>query len=314
MLTEICMLSDAFLVLKNNLELNPSFNELIQQKHNAIRDTLKIIDPSIETQLIGSLQRCTRIQPHNNEEFDIDILVLMGNFTGWTRVPGLGVSPLMAMQKLNEAVQLSPRYNAMDPQADQPTITIEHSNNIKIELVPAYRDMVGSSPDGVPHSPIGRGYWVAKDGVWQLADYDYDSDHVTEHNKNTNGWFVPTIKMLKSIRRLYFPKMKSYHLEVIATYTLPSLVNTYKAQNVKFGYADLIAGFFATAPSYLAIPLRMQGSNGPRLALEATELPAVKETFLNIQQHCNTIYQMSSVGQQMKAWKLLFGEPFPSTI
>ena len=71
------MISGSFLKLKSNLELNKTFDEIIQQRHNAVRSVLENNLSNIETKLIGSLQRKTRIQPRPEDGFDIDILVIL---------------------------------------------------------------------------------------------------------------------------------------------------------------------------------------------------------------------------------------------
>jgi hypothetical protein len=71
-----------FVKMKQNLELNPSFDETIQVRHNAIRSSLENNGVAVrDTKLIGSLQRKTRIQPREGDEFDIDILVILARIT-----------------------------------------------------------------------------------------------------------------------------------------------------------------------------------------------------------------------------------------
>ena len=116
------MIQEAFQKLRTNLELNDTFDVLIQQRHNAVRSVIENNMGTVNTKLIGSLQRKTRIQPKQNGTFDIDILVVLGSFYNWLPLgaPG-GVTPAAAMQTLHEAVNESDRYRAMGPQQDQPT-------------------------------------------------------------------------------------------------------------------------------------------------------------------------------------------------
>jgi Second Messenger Oligonucleotide or Dinucleotide Synthetase domain len=75
---------DHFLKLKTNLELTPSFDQVVQTRHAAVQSALENTGAAIrEMKLIGSLQRQTRIQPRQNDPFDINILVVLGSFYNW---------------------------------------------------------------------------------------------------------------------------------------------------------------------------------------------------------------------------------------
>ncbi len=64
------MINSALQNLKTKLELNPSFNTIIQQKHNAVRSVVENKISGARTKLIGSLQKNTRIQPKTDDLFD----------------------------------------------------------------------------------------------------------------------------------------------------------------------------------------------------------------------------------------------------
>ena len=103
------MITDTFLKLKSNLEPNNTFAETISRKHNAVRG---VIDQSVQdTKLIGSLHkhRQTRIQPEEGHDFDIDILVILGDFNNW--LPSGGVTAQMAMNQVHSLVQQSDKYS-----------------------------------------------------------------------------------------------------------------------------------------------------------------------------------------------------------
>ena len=39
-------------------------------------------------------------------------------------------------------------------------------------------------------------YWVpARQGKWELADYDFEAEQITAINDSTGGLLVPTVKM-----------------------------------------------------------------------------------------------------------------------
>lgn len=300
----------AFLRLKKNLELNPSFDEIVQQKHKAVRDFLQNNGILTDTKLIGSLspQKQTRIQPRQDNTFDIDILIILDEFIGW--VPYGGITTYEAMEKLESTLRKSDRYRAMRPRQDQPTVVFEHANGIKIELVPAYIDKIGYSPTGIAHSPVGRGYWIPKNGgLWELADYDYDAGYISKMNAVSSGWLIPCIKMLKVIKRLWFNEdMISFHLEILATKIIPPRIITRKMLGLRITYPMLIESFFTDAQQMVLFPVKIPGSNS---TFVKTEYPyTLKSRFKEIADYCKSIRTLSSINDRLKGWKKLFGDPF----
>lgn len=308
------MLDEAFKKLKTNLELNESFDARIQQRHGAVRSAIENIEPSLKTQLIGSLQRRTRIQPRQADPLDMDILVIMGTFYNWVAPGEGGVTAAAAMAKANDILAESDRYSAMDPQIDDPTITFKYSDETKVELVPAYIDGIGRSPDGTPHTPTGRGFWVAKNGGWELADYDFDAEHLTEQNAAADTHLVPTIKMLKALKREYFPKMGSFHLEILAARVLPPRIAQMKAHGETVTYPALITAFFEDALPMLGEAVRMPGSNGPRICMSPLDISEVGNAFGVILRFCRTIEAEATETAQVEKWRELFGVLIPYNV
>lgn len=298
--------NQAFLKLKSNLELSETLSESVTQKHNAVREAIENKLFPLKTQLIGSLQRQTTINPKKDSPLDIDILVVLGSFYYWT-YPPYGISPQDAMAKLNSAVRQVERYDALNPQKDQPTVVFEYKDGIKVELVPAYLDQIGYSPDGKLHTPIGRGYWVAKNGRWELADYDHEADYISKQNKICGGWLIPTIKMLKAIKREHFPIMKSFHLEVIASLILPLSI---LLRRRPFSYPQLIADFFTYAPLYLGNPVKIPDSNSPRVGLEPFGSFSLYKPFKGLKEISTNMHLVNET-DQLKYWRVIFGEIFP---
>jgi hypothetical protein len=68
-----------FTKLRQNLELNQTLDELVQARHAAVRRAV----PGKESKLIGSFQRKTKIQPRPEDELDVDILIVLGEFHRW---------------------------------------------------------------------------------------------------------------------------------------------------------------------------------------------------------------------------------------
>lgn len=306
------MISDAFKKFKSNLELNETFSKIIESRHNAVRSVVENNGSGVKTQLIGSLQRQTKIQPKEGQIFDIDILVILGNFYSW--VPTGGISPQDAMKKLGDIIKESDRYGSMGPVQDQPVITIPYQDNTKVELVPAYLDCIGQSSDGVLHSPKERAYWIPKNGRWVLADYDHEAAHMTSLNTMTDGWFIPVVKMLKSAKREYIPQLGSFHLEVVAGDIIPLTYLQRRQGNLEISYPALITDFFHNAADFLVNPVKVNGSNSPHCYLDSATKNETLQTISNIKNHCNSINNMTSDIAKLKAWRELFGEAFPATL
>jgi hypothetical protein len=74
-------LNDKLILLKGNLEPSETLSLMIQARHNAVRRSVKKGNPNVvDTKLIGSVRRKTRIHPRTEDKFDIDILVIFGSF------------------------------------------------------------------------------------------------------------------------------------------------------------------------------------------------------------------------------------------
>lgn len=306
----VSRLNMVFSALKSNLELTPTFDQLIQQRHNAVRSVIENNGHPPNTKLIGSLQRETRIHPRKNDEFDIDVLVILGEFTGW--VSSGGISPYSAMENLRGMVTESERYDAMNPAVDQPTVFFEYSDGTKVEIVPAYLDKIGYSSSGAIHTPTGRSYWVPKNGQWILADYDHEANHITEQNKLTNGWLIPTIKMLKAIKREHLDEMLSFHLEILAAMIIPNAYSIRKQQGLKINYPTLISDFFGSAQRLITSPVRMPGSNSPTVELKLLHQPKISQAVNNIKLYIDKINSEASETARIASWRTLFGEVFPA--
>lgn len=282
--------AQAFNLFKSKLELIQSFQEEVTTHHNAVREWIESYDANIETKLIGSLQRKTRIQPQAEDIFDIDILVVLGSFNRWVLLGG--IKPEDALSNIEDVVSEHGTYEKLGVETDNPTITFKYEDNTKVELVPAYLDNVGHAPDGMLASPVGRGYWIPKNNRWVMADYDYDAEYITLANKNSDGYLIPTIKMLKSAKRNLFPNMKSYHLEVLATSIIPNTIEYFKEQKWEISYQYLIYMFFWLCKDEVLKTINIPGSKSPSADEYMTSLrkQELSSLFSKIAEYCkNTL-------------------------
>jgi hypothetical protein len=193
----------------------------------------------------------------------------------------------------------SERYGAMNPQQEAPTISVKYADKTVVEFVPAYIDQIGKSPDGTQHSPAGRAYWIPKNGKWELADYDYEADYISRQNLLSDGWLIPTIKMLKAIKRTYSPQMRSFYLDIVATTVIPISVASQKQYGLHVSYPQLIRDFFTYAPLHFNLPVRIPGSHSPAIQLNSVDAIALTEVFQQIKAYIDSFTALASKHKDM---------------
>lgn len=302
-------LDEAFNELKSRLELSQTLEESVKTHHKAIREWIESLGTKIETKIIGSLQRKTRIQPRPDKDtFDIDILVVLGSFYSW--LSSGGVMPVDALNEVQDIVSQNRTYLRMGPETDSPAIILEYSDDIKVELIPAYIDRVGYSPSGVPTPPVGRGYWIPKNNKWAIADYDFDADYISKANEDCDDYLIPTIKMLKAIKRNLFPDMKSYHLETSAAIIIPATVKYLTQKGFQISYPLLVFYFFLCTKKEILKSVGIPGSK----TTSADEYMTLdrKQELSKLFNDIVVDYVINNEKDAAKWWRELFGPPFPS--
>lgn len=300
--------------LKSNLEPSTSLQKAVSQHHNSVRKFIENQYPHIKTQLIGSQQRLTRVHPRPNELCDIDILVTLDKVVSW--VPAnQGTSPEQAIQFTHTVLEGSKRYAGMEPTPENRVVTLEYEGNVNVELIPAFLDHVNSFPDGTPRMASQRAYWIPnKKGGWELADYNYDADYITKTNKQCDGILIPTIKVLKAVKREHFPEMKSFHLEVILTNMILSVVELFKKYDTPITIPHLMKVFFSLAPSSFEKENSLPGSLSTPITIAPDKAASLKSKFSVIAEYCNLIDTEPNIGNKIEMWRKLLGEAFPLTI
>lgn len=302
-----------FLKLKSNLELNPDLEETISTKHKAIRDYIKNNNPSVkDSKLIGSIARKTRIHPGKDNRIDIDVLVIMGEFYDWVNIGG--ISPGDALDELHRTVFESERYKTKNPVQDEPTIKLTYDDNIDIELVPAYVDNIGRDRFGNSTEPKGRGYWVVKNNAWEIADYDHEADYISEQNRVSDGYLIPTIKILKALKRNHFSDLGSFPLEVIASNIIPLSVLMRKRNNTAIEYHDLIEDFLEQAPVQISEEICVPNSKSNPTVIDPLMSHLIKDRVSELGKEVKRINSMPFKTDKVNAWKQLFGEHFPVSL
>jgi len=302
-----------FQKFKSNLELDPTLAGKISTRHLAIREYLKNNHPGFkEAKLIGSNQRKTRIHPGATQQFDIDIIVVVGEFHNWVSTGG--IAPHEAINALHATINESPRYLAMNPVHDAPTIKLTDTSELQVELVPAYLDMIGRDSLGNELGSKGRGYWIAKNGSWHMADYDHEADWISSQNASSGGDLIPIIKMLKAIKRAYFPELGSFQLEIMAAQIIPDTIAVRKLFGLTVSYGDLIQEFFDQAPARLGGAIQIPGSKSAPMYLDPTIITKLATTFKQIGDYIRRTSSLPGQGAKVNNWRRLCGEHFPVTI
>ena len=308
----VLTVEQAFQNIKSDLELSETLQDAVTTHHNAIRNWIELNDPSIKTQLIGSLQRKTRIQPCTNSDcFDMDILVVLDSFYNW--LSSGGISPTDALNRLENIVSENEQYERMGPETDSPAIVLEYADNTKAELIPAYIDRIGHAPDGTPTQPAGRGYWIPKNNRWVIADYDFDTEYIIKANAASNKYLIPVVKMLKSSKRNLFSVMSSYHLEALTAQIIPAVVQHYNNIGLGITFPQLISAFFDIAKTAVLSATKIPGSKSPYADtyMTSSQKTDLSNAFGKISAFCKQVVTMSGTNA-IKAWHKLFGSPFPA--
>ncbi len=296
----------AFTEFRKRLELDPSYDGIIQARHAAVRSVIENYLPGARTQLIGSLQRRTRIDPLTGlQGFDIDLLVELGYFDRF--VQG-GTMPADALNTVEQSISSSLRYNKMGAHEDAPTIVIPYTDGVKVEVVPAYRDRV---PGRVP---VGRAYWIPRGGRWVLADYDHDAKYISDMNTASGNRLIPVIKMLRAWRRHRVGSLlRPYHLEVLAASSVPFVVSYYQGRQMIPSWPRIISGFFACAVAAAHQPASIPASlsEPPDYYLH----PASRGVLANEMQAMTDWTSRALNAEDATAigmWREVFGPPFPA--
>lgn len=172
----------------------------ISMRYKAITRSINInfwnsISDSNHSLYVGSYGRGTAIKTS-----DIDILVELplSEYSRFDSYSGNGQSRLL--QAVKEAIQTT--YTRTDIKADGQIIKVLFSDNMKLEILPAFKDRYGKFL--YADSNLG--------GKWKSTNPKAEQDSLKEKNISSNGLLFDTCKHLRYIRdNLY----SSYYLSGI---------------------------------------------------------------------------------------------------
>jgi hypothetical protein len=174
--------------------------------------------------------------------------------------------------------------------------------------------MIGKDPLGNNLGWVGRGYWVVKNGVWQMADYDHEAEYISKQNEASDGYLIPLIKMLKAIKQTYFPELDSFPLEILAAKNIPLSIYVKKSQNVLLSYESLLQEFFADASAQLSAPIGVPGSKSAPIVFDPDKAARISRAFVTIANYIRTINALQYQGQKVDGWRELMPDHFPATL
>jgi len=201
--------SDRFEHLFKRLNPSPSYEFSAASHYSSIKSLIESPIGSAASLtpkcfLQGSYKQATAIYSIN----DVDIVVLCrlwqpGNGSGQSfgrdEIFDIIASPLLNDHRYKEKVQYS-----------RTSMCIKVLTTPKVEILPVVYKAENSNP---AHEPF-RLYRPER-AQWEDGYAQYHQWHLTEKNKSSLGTFIPTIKVLKHLRKRWQLDVVSFHLECL---------------------------------------------------------------------------------------------------
>jgi hypothetical protein len=305
--------NSAFDELLKRIELNPTRVQLVASRYKAIKERLESEIHRCEVFQIGSFQRKTKIRPDDeNEGLDIDIGVCLNNFTEYAK-DDEGVSPSQALNKVMLALEKDKTYKLMKPEKDVPTVTLEYSDGLRIEIVSCYRSVGRHFHRNSP--PYC--YIIGKDNnSWQTADYDYDAQVISGLNQveSVKQALVPSIKMVKRFLHNYRSPLKSFHVEVLCATIIPSEIIYWESLNYTWHYNHVLALFLSKAHELLKGPISLAGSYSVPVDsnINDQQMSHLGKILSQLGDRAWTLCKLPNSSSTIGQWAEFYGEPFPA--
>lgn len=284
------LVDDAFLSLKSNLEITPTEQTLASNRHNAIRDVVRSAWSLEADFLTGSYRRDTKTKKLR----DVDIFVVIdpdGPQSGLRNQ-----SPAAVLRNLQ--IVLQERYSRVTPDVFACVVEFGPEEDVtSFDVVPAYleREDVYLIPD-------------TSSGRWISTNPKKHHEATTSKNKETDGKWVPLVKMLKGANRhAGDPISPSFLIEVMALELVRTPIVSYQQE-----FALFCASAAATGARDWPDPAGL----GPAVnrALDANARTMLCNTFRAWQLIAETAIDLEADGSHRAAiaeWKKLFGSRMP---
>lgn len=279
------------------LSLGDDERNLIENKHVALRSKLRELLPLKNDFLTGSYKRETILKPKDSsEKFDVDIFVAFGNDEyGEAELSELRdkvISALRHIQKNDTEIGIKELNTEQ-----RRSVGVGFGGNFQIDIVPAieiekdirYKIFDKDTLEAVRSNPIMHG------------------DILTEANKTTGGKLVPLVRLLKSWKRNKAERMKSFHLELLATEIL--------GKSEVESYAEGVDKFFASARERLKQPSLYDPANEENLVDEYLDEDNIRSSLVSLVEQesrlANEALRLERSGDAKAAietWKKIFDD------
>jgi hypothetical protein len=303
---------EAFNEFLRRIELNGTRVMLASKRYNAVKIAIEGALQGKTVRQIGSFQRKTKIRPLDlSDKLDIDAVVSFGPFREYA-TDGRGTYPESALETVRQALCANETYRVMPQEKNHPTVRLEYADAMSIELAPAFEDLTGQHPHGIGQPNC----YIVGDSPssWKPADYDFDSQVITQLNKDADEKLVPFIKLAKCYFRNMRVPLKSFHTEVLAANDVPGMLWYWKTQGHAFGYHHTLAGFLNCAASSIMTPAVLKGSYSPPVDSETSNFTLIKlaDWLKKRSERAWALCRVQDEGAALSGWREFLGDPFPA--
>lgn len=284
----------SFLILDENLNLDPVVRFTAQNLHNTIRDDLKAIGLIAGSFLQGSFARKTMLKPLK----DVDIVCLLPE-ERWERLRGPG-GPGSAMESFKAPI--TARWPGVQfdvgekPSGKALRVTLP-GIDFTIDLVPAF-DQPGD------YVLIGDRF----EDTWEPSNTRIQLRRVADRNQATDGRFVHQVRELKELTK------HQAALGFVKGIVVESLA--FAAIGTKVADKDAVAAVLAHAQDAVKGPiLEPAGDDDVTAKWTAEEREAAGRAYAQAARAAVEALALERAGDEDAAigvWHSLFGDNFPS--
>lgn len=307
---------EAFAECLSRIELNPARVAAAATHYSAIKSALEAQIAGSRVRQIGSFQRRTKIRPQGlaglADALDIDIIATIGTATKFAP-PGSGTFPQQALERIKSALTGHLTYKAMSPRIDAPVVSISYADNIAVEIVPAFINLM------VPERNLAddiRCYLIGtSSGTWIPADYDYDAKYITAGNTLSEQFLVPTSKLMKTFFRNLGLGVKSFYTEVLCALTVPPLIQDWRRRKYTFSQRHVFAHTLSALAGRFGDPRSLPGSNSLPVSSGLNGLGLIRAKMMLGPRATSALNltKVPNLPAAVASWGKLIGAPFPQS-
>ena len=293
----------------SRIELNTTRVKEASQHYNAVKSWLES-KLSVTVRQVGSFQRSTKIRPIVEEgaiePIDIDAIVCFGD--AYAFVDG-GITCSMALQWVNDSLTSNTTYGLLKPEIDNPVVTLSYKNEFYIELIPCYRNRIGAANS----SREPASYLVANgDGLWEEADYDFDSEFITAANKRAGKKLVPAIKLVKRFIRNNGIPLKSFQIEVLCALILGPFFEGAAQNQQNWEWQDSLYLFMKMAPAVLDANPTLPGSKS--ICQPTSNLVSTQRQLIEWAGVFDELRDLPDTKERYDIYRKVYGAPYPARV